>query len=255
MYGYIYKTTNLINSKIYIGQHKSKTFDSKYYGSGKYLKNAINKYGKENFSVDVVEWCESREIADDREVYYIKKFNSRDVKVGYNIAYGGEGGDLVSCLSESDYKKFSKTMSEYNRAGIIGNKGKHLSEEHRRKISEGNKGKKRSKDVIEAHRLKVKGLPAWNKGLTIDDPRVAKYARKKGEYHHSDATRLKISNSMKHRENMGKYVKSEAHKQKLRDVIKGKIWVNNGCKSKMIRPDDLEKYLEFGYVRGRGKIK
>ena len=41
MFGYIYKTTNLLNNKIYIGQHKSELFDTKYFGSGKILKNAI----------------------------------------------------------------------------------------------------------------------------------------------------------------------------------------------------------------------
>ena len=45
MYGYIYKTTNLINGKIYIGQHKSEEYDSSYYGSGKLIRRAIEKYG------------------------------------------------------------------------------------------------------------------------------------------------------------------------------------------------------------------
>lgn len=51
MYGYIYKTTNLINNKIYIGQHKVKEekIDNSYYGSGKLIIQAIKKYGKENF--------------------------------------------------------------------------------------------------------------------------------------------------------------------------------------------------------------
>lgn len=47
MYGYIYQTTNLINGKVYIGQHMSESFDANYYGSGKWLKRAIAKYGIE----------------------------------------------------------------------------------------------------------------------------------------------------------------------------------------------------------------
>ena len=43
MFGYIYKTTNLINGKIYIGQHKSEVFDNSYYGSGKLIGRAITK--------------------------------------------------------------------------------------------------------------------------------------------------------------------------------------------------------------------
>ena len=52
MYGYIYKTTNLLNNKIYIGQKKSNEFlHEKYLGSGKYLLNSIRKHGKENFII------------------------------------------------------------------------------------------------------------------------------------------------------------------------------------------------------------
>jgi hypothetical protein len=53
--GYIYITTNLINNKKYIGQHKSKSFDLNYLGSGKLIVEAIKKYGKDNFKTEVIE--------------------------------------------------------------------------------------------------------------------------------------------------------------------------------------------------------
>ena len=56
MYGYIYITTNLLNGKKYIGKHKSSEFEfDKYYGSGKYIKAAIKKYGLENFKCELLE--------------------------------------------------------------------------------------------------------------------------------------------------------------------------------------------------------
>ena len=70
MYGYIYKTTNLINGKIYVGQKMSTVFlKEEYLGSGRYLNNAINKYGRENFKVELIEWCENSEILNEREKY------------------------------------------------------------------------------------------------------------------------------------------------------------------------------------------
>ena len=54
MYGYIYKTTNLINGKIYIGKHKSEKYDKNYYGSGKIISIAISKYDISNFKNELL---------------------------------------------------------------------------------------------------------------------------------------------------------------------------------------------------------
>lgn len=96
MYGYIYKTTNLLNNKIYIGQKKSNEFlHEKYLGSGKYLLNSIRKHGKENFKVELIDTANSKEELSQLEIYYISKYNATDVNIGYNIAKGGIGGGEV----------------------------------------------------------------------------------------------------------------------------------------------------------------
>lgn len=90
MYGYIYKTTNQINGKIYIGQHKAVEFNPNYKGSGKLLCRAIKQYGKQNFIVQLIEECTDSDQMDTLERFYIKQCNSTDPNIGYNISYGGQ---------------------------------------------------------------------------------------------------------------------------------------------------------------------
>lgn len=68
VYGYIYITTNLINNRVYIGQHKGDKFDPKYIGSGKILNQAVAKYGKENFKTEILFFCESKESLNSKEI-------------------------------------------------------------------------------------------------------------------------------------------------------------------------------------------
>ena len=91
----IYKTTNLINNKIYIGQ-KSRSCNkdvktiqdllkTSYYGSNKELKEDIKKYGKKNFKRELIEdKIETIEKLNERENYWIEFYNSRNPKIGYN---------------------------------------------------------------------------------------------------------------------------------------------------------------------------
>ena len=229
MYGYIYKTTNLIDNKIYIGKKKGE-FTEKYKGSGKYLRNAVNKYGVENFKVEIIEYCETLEEQNEKEKYWIDYYRSQNAEI-YNIANGGDGGDIFSCLPQEQLQEIKDYISYCSKNGICGNKGKHFSQEHKQKLSDAHKGIKRTQEQIEKHRQAILGKPAWNKGLTKDDPRVAKYYRQPGTYKHSEETRNKISNNCK-----GK--------------LKGRIWVNNGVKSKHILKEELETYLQNNYKLG-----
>lgn len=89
---YIYLTTNKINGKQYIGQHKGEPNDN-YLGSGLGITRAIKKYGKENFSKTILCYCDTREEADKQERYYIELYDAVNSSKFYNAMEGGTGGD------------------------------------------------------------------------------------------------------------------------------------------------------------------
>ena len=91
-YGFIYITTNKINGKKYIGQKKYCGNYETYLGSGIALKNAIAKYGRENFTREIIEECETKDELDEREKYWIKYYDATNSDNFYNITNGGDGG-------------------------------------------------------------------------------------------------------------------------------------------------------------------
>lgn len=92
MYYYLYKTTNCINGKFYVGVHKTEEeFDENYYGSGLYIQRAIKKFGKENFRIEVIQYCNSEEEAYSLEKEIVnEEFIKREDT--YNMKIGGKGG-------------------------------------------------------------------------------------------------------------------------------------------------------------------
>lgn len=121
MYGYVYITTNKINNKKYIGQHKADNFDVSYKGSGKLLLKAIEKYGWNNFETKILECCDSQDELNEKEIYYINLYNATNLKEYYNIARGGLGH---SC---DPWNKGKHSVQEWTVAMEKAfEKGKHL---------------------------------------------------------------------------------------------------------------------------------
>lgn len=179
MYGYIYLTTNLINNKIYVGQHKAKKFSDKYLGSGVNIRKAINKYGKQSFRVSLLEWCETQDIADNKELYYIDKFNSRDITIGYNITIGGQKRFFTGQTHTTESRQKMSERAK-NRPHPPTTKGRTC-------YTNGKDNKLLTPDKFEHYenlgwwkgKTCEKRIP-WNKGLTKDiDERINKMSQER----------------------------------------------------------------------------
>lgn len=265
MYGYIYKTTNLVNGKIYIGKKVSSKFVKDYKGSGKLIRLAFSKYGYINFICEMLEECHNNKELNEREKYYIKLYNSQDKSIGYNISYGGDGGNIFSVLSKEQQEKITYNTSRKlkGRIWVTNDKESHvidrknlpyflkkgfrlgfsnkaiLNMKHKHNIdySKGNKG------------WFKKGQKSWNKGIPCSEITKDKLSKKLKGHKRLERSNFKASRTMK-----------LLYKSGYINPMKGKIawnkgktfiWVTNDLKSYQIPPEQLNDYLKQGYRRGR----
>ena len=114
MIGYIYKTTNNINQKIYIGKHQSSEYDNKYFGSGIILMRSIQKYGIANFTNEMIDTADTDEELNQKEKDYIKYYKDLYGNQCYNLASGGDGGDVFKYQSPEQKQKFIDKMTKIN---------------------------------------------------------------------------------------------------------------------------------------------
>jgi len=104
----VYKTTCLVNGKIYIGKHETDNLDDGYLGSGKLLRRAIEKYGEQNFKREILFECSTKEEMNAKEAEIVNEdFLKRDDV--YNIKLGGDGGfDYINTHNLADHKVSGK---------------------------------------------------------------------------------------------------------------------------------------------------
>jgi group I intron endonuclease len=255
----IYKTTNLLNGKIYIGQ--SYKDDEKYLGSGKFLKRAIKKYGIENFKKEILEKCSpDKNTLDEREKYWINHYKSTDKKIGYNISIGGQSG-WMSGLHHSSITK--EKISESGRKEKNHFYGKHHTDITKEKISQSLKksekfqlsssNKERRQKISEAMSKRVvseetkKKLSEAQKGRKKTNEQKEKMREIGNKLKpflgckHTEESKRKISQG-----NKGKIMPQKA-KEKLREINTGKK-LSDETKQKISK--SLEKKVEQYNING-----
>jgi hypothetical protein len=124
-YHYIYKTTNLINGKYYIGMHSTSNLNDGYIGSGNRIRRSINKHGKENFKFEILEFFPDRNSLKKREKELVNEDTLKD-NMCLNLKIGGEGGFVNKEHRNKFFKSAKKTQFNSESAILGRNKMKYL---------------------------------------------------------------------------------------------------------------------------------
>lgn len=225
MYYSVYRIENKINKKYYIGFHKSQTLygihdDEEYKCSGKYINNAIKKYGWENFDKRVL-WLWNDEMISDAR----KKMEDKEKELvvpsyidpmSYNLKGGGFGGfDHIN--NNSDTIKRRNSGQRGREDGSIYRAGVRAQE----LLKDPEHKKKKYQKIVETKR-------ALGQFDTENTPWYGK--------HHKDESKEKIG------------VKNSVHQSGEGNSNYGKMWINNGIESKTIHKDSS---IPEGWEKGR----
>jgi len=184
----IYKIQNKINGKIYIGKtiRDLNKRISEHLESKSYIGDALRKYGLECFDISIIDYAETREWLNDKEIEYINQYNCKHPN-GYNLTDGGEG--FASKHTEETKQKMRKLWTEEKRQKMRSiHLGKKFSEEHKRKIGEKSKGRKQSEEII-----------AKKRGIPRSKETIIKIKNSKIGHRHSEETKRKIGEKSKGR--------------------------------------------------------
>ena len=206
-HNYFYKITNLINGKYYYGIHSTDNLDDWYLGSGRTIRKAIKKYGKENFSKEIIADYSTRHEASEHERRVVTK-ELIELDECYNLR---TGGDNLTFLSEETKRKISekhkgvKKTPEHIAKCVAGNLGKKRTEETKNKISKALSGKSKSID----HKRKLSESTKGEK---------SSWFGKK----HSNETKEKMQISNKHLKPMLGKKHTEETKRKMSEATSGK---------------------------------
>lgn len=155
-YHFIYKTTNLLSGRYYIGMHSTNNLDDGYFGSGTRIRRAINKHGEENFKREILEFCETREELKSREEEIVNLNEITKVDC-MNLKVGGYGGFTPEQQKLNNFKsqEVQKILKEVNPEWFE-NLLKNRSKGHKNSYDEGRReryyfhdwnGKKHSEDT------------------------------------------------------------------------------------------------------------
>jgi group I intron endonuclease len=128
---FIYKTTNLLNGKYYVGMHSTSDMKDGYLGSGTRLRHSIRKYGESNFKIEILEFLPTREELIKRERELVNEDLIKDSNC-LNLKPGGSGGFVNKEHAKKFHSAGGKVSGKIN--GPVN--GKLNGAKHRKKLEE-----------------------------------------------------------------------------------------------------------------------
>lgn len=235
MYGYIYKRVNLINGMVYVGQHvyrsKEVKLDESYRGSGVYFNRALEYFGEENFTYELIDTAEDKDELNEKEKFWITELNS--IETGYNLTSGG------SFVSPEDITLYYKLYSN------MGMKGKKQSEYQKNTAAEYMK----NREITDEFRNNCSKAKVGNTNARGN----------KGCFWVTNGTE---EHKIHSKEELEKYL--GYYPGRLTDVYnkisralteEERVYVNNGTIEKYIKKKELGDYQEKGFIIGKIKYR
>ena len=175
MYFTVYKTTNNVNGKIYVGSHKTDNIDDEYLGSGKHLIRSIEKYGRENFKKEIIQIFDNPDDMFNLEAKIVDEdFVNRDDT--YNMKMGGYGGwDHINSKPRKPITDETRQKMSEAKKGMMLKENNHFygkkHTDHSKSLI-GEKSRKRAKTQYE-ERMKLGNHP----NNFVNCPHCAKYGQ------------------------------------------------------------------------------
>lgn len=190
--GVIYCTTNLVNFKKYIGYDSHNK--NNYFGSGTIIKQALEKYGKENFSKQILQNCNTIEDLLEAEIYWIDYFGAQKSDLFYNITPGGKWGDTFTYHPRKEERR--QRNSEIKKGMFVSKKTRLLQS----KAQKGNKNFITKKVQCEFCGIitTASNIKRWHNDNCFLNPNID-VKKEKIRRKTSDVTKLKLSNKLKNK--------------------------------------------------------
>ena len=263
MFGYIYLTTNLVNGKRYVGQHKSSEFNPDYKGSGIYLWNSIRKHGVENYTVEMLEECSSQEEMNEKEVYWISFYDAVKRKDFYNITAGGNNHNPYLGLSEEDRVKVGKKISKAISGTVYVNKDgitKKVRREHLQEALDNGYSLGLSEERLE--KFRGKNNPMYGRKHTNEArakmTKIGETNNWYGKKWFTDGINNifvkegdpRLTDKFKPGRTMKK-----STKQGISSSMKGLTHITKDGVNKRVKEEEIETYLSQGWRRGYQRKK